>query len=114
MKHDHRFNAPVYVFRGGERAPVRFDVPATDEHGDKFALEVKDVSTFGFIAASTRLPVMGEGLSVRFPGLDPQRARVVFADGHWAAYCFEHELDWAVIAQNVAGPGAPASRAAAA
>ena len=116
MKQDHRFgaDAPVYLFRGGEHACVRIDAGATDGLGDDFTLEVKDVSTFGFIAVSARLPITGEAVTVRLPGLEQQRACVAYCDGHWAAYSFEQELDWALVARTLLASGGSASRAAAA
>ena len=116
MKQDHRFEAdmPVYMFRRGEHACGRFDAAAADDSGCDFRLEVKDVSAFGFIAVSERLPAMGETVEVRLPGLKPCRAAVTFADGHWAAYVFEQELDWTCAAGTLLADRNGAARAAAA
>ena len=117
MKQDHCFEAaaPVYMFRAGEHACLRCDAAAADSRGEEFALEVKDISTFGFIGVSPRLPVTGEAVSVRLPGLGSQLAYVAYCDGHWAAYEFERELDWALVAKALSAPsGDSASRAAAA
>ncbi|HEY0626297.1 MAG TPA: hypothetical protein VGD10_06145 [Allosphingosinicella sp.] len=116
MQHCHRFEAvsPVYAFRGGEQAHVRFEVAAVDEAGAEFVLQVKDVSTLGFIAVCTRLPETGETLTVRLPGLNPVKATVAFCTGHWAGYNFEKELDWDLLAQAILAADAAASRTPAA
>jgi hypothetical protein len=115
MNHDHRFEAavPVYTFRSGEHAHVCLEAAATGEEGQEFVLEIRDISSLGFIAACAPLPEAGCVLNVRLPSLGPVRVRTAFIAGEWGGFHFERELDWSAFGEALLAADTASSRAAA-
>jgi hypothetical protein len=92
---------PTPAGRQAERVPVEFGAGLRQRGAAGVSIQVMDLSTHGFRAATHLELCNGTDVWLRLPGLEPCHARVVWSEGHFVGCAFERPLHPAVLAMIV-------------
>ena len=87
--------------RQAERLPCEFGAGLRQRGAAGVSVQVMDLSTHGFRAATHLELCNGTDVWLRLPGLEPCHARVVWSEGHFLGCAFERPLHPAVLAMIV-------------
>ena len=87
--------------RQAERLPVEFGAGLRQRGASGVSVQVMDLSTHGFRAATHLELCIGTDVWLRLPGLEPCHATVVWSEGHFLGCAFERPLHPAVLAMIV-------------
>jgi len=92
-----REDAPAPNGRAAERVPLELGAGLRQRGASGVSVQVMDLSTHGFRAAThLELPV-GADVWLRLPGLEPYHATVAWSKGHFIGCAFERPLHPAVV-----------------
>jgi len=83
--------------RRARRLPIELGAGLRQRGASGVSVQIMDLSTDGFRAATHLELFPGTDVWLRLPGLEPCHARVVWAEGHYVGCAFERPLHPAVL-----------------
>ncbi len=83
--------------RVSERVPIELGAGLRQRGASGVSIQVMDLSTHGFRAATHLELPEGTDVWLRLPGLEPCHAKVAWAKGHFIGCAFERPLHPAVL-----------------
>jgi hypothetical protein len=90
--------APAPNGRAAERVPIELGAGLRQRGASGVSVQVMDLSTHGFRAATHLELELGADVWLRLPGLEPYHAKVAWTKGHYIGCAFERPLHPAVVA----------------
>lgn len=99
---DGRFQAPARKGRRSERVPVDLGAGLRQRGASGVSVQIMDLSTDGFKAATHLELYPGTDVWLRLPGLEASHARVMWSHGHYVGCAFVRPLHPAVLDMIVA------------
>ena len=102
LRTDGGFAAPARKGRRVERVPVELGAGLRQRGASGVSVQVMDLSTEGFKAATHLELHVGSDVWLRLPGLESCQARVMWAEGHFIGCAFVRPLHPAVLDMIVA------------
>ena len=97
--------APQRKGRRSDRVPVEVAAGLRQRGASGVSVQVMDLSTDGFRAATHLDLAPGSDVWLRLPGLEPCHARVVWAEGHLVGCSFLRALHPAVLQMIIGKTG---------
>lgn len=94
--------APARKGRRAERVPVELGAGLRQRGASGVSVQIMDLSTDGFRAATHLDLYVGNDVWLRLPGLEACHARVVWTEGHYVGCAFVRPLHPAVLDMVVA------------
>ena len=98
MESDFRY----FSRRAAERLPIELGAGLRQRGASGVSVQVMDLSTHGFRAATHLALAVGADVWLRLPGLEPCHAKVAWTKGHFIGCAFERPLHPAVLDMIVA------------
>ena len=83
--------------RAAERVPIELGAGLRQRGAAGVSVQVMDLSTDGFRAATHLELAIGTDVWLRLPGLEPYHATVAWTKGHFIGCAFERPLHTAVL-----------------
>ena|SRR3712207_3315340 len=99
---DGRFGAPARKGRRSERVPIELGAGLRQRGASGVSVQIMDLSTDGFKAATHLELYPGTDVWLRLPGLEASHARVMWSQGHYVGCAFVRPLHPAVLDMIVA------------
>ena len=99
---EREFGAPARRGRRSERVPVELGAGLRQRGASGVSVQIMDLSTDGFKAATHLELCPGTDVWVRLPGLEASHARVMWSAGHYVGCAFVRPLHPAVLDMIVA------------
>ncbi|MDQ4086413.1 MAG: PilZ domain-containing protein [Pseudomonadota bacterium] len=91
------FPAPSHKSRRSERVPVELGAGLRQRGASGVSVQIMDLSTDGFKAATHLELCPGTDVWLRLPGLEASHARVMWSQGHYVGCAFLRPLHPAVL-----------------
>lgn len=96
------FSPPARKGRRSERVPVELGAGLRQRGASGVSVQIMDLSTDGFKAATHLELYPGTDVWLRLPGLEASHARVMWSQGHYVGCAFVRPLHPAVLDMIVA------------
>jgi hypothetical protein len=94
---DSAFLEPAAMGRRAERLPVELGAGLRQRGASGVSIQIIDLSTDGFRAATHLDLEAGRDVWLRLPGLEASHARVMWREGHYVGCAFVRPLHRAVV-----------------
>lgn len=88
---------PAPAARNAERVPMEMGAGLRQRGASGVSIQIMDLSTHGFRAATHLDLAAGADVWLRLPGLEPCHAKVMWSRGHLIGCAFERPLHSAVL-----------------
>ena len=102
---DGNFSPPRRKGRRVERVPVELGAGLRQRGASGVSVQIMDLSTDGFRVATHLDLYPGTDVWLRLPGLEPNHARVIWAQGHYVGCAFVRPLHPAVVQMVITKAG---------